>query len=661
MTEQADQQKIQRLTLLTQQLNEYAYQYYVLDDNTVSDAQYDALFDELVALEKETGVILPNSPAHRVGGQPLERFQKHTHIAPLWSLGKAKTKEQVRAFLRNVHREGDEYSLEYKYDGLTINLTYDRGKLIGAASRGNGEVGEEIFEQVKTIRSIPLTIPFTGKMEVQGEGIMRLSAFNRYNETAQEPLKNARNGAAGALRNLDPKVTASRQLDAFIYNVGYIEGRAFKDHREMIAFLRENRFHVSEFIEYYRDDEALLTALDRIEQQRPTLDYLIDGAVIKVCDYAYREELGYTDRFPRWALAYKFEAEETTSKLLDVKWEVGRTGKLTPAAVLEPVELGGVTVKAATLNNEGDIKRKQLRINANVFLRRSNDVIPEIMGRTSEIFPDERDIPTPQSCPACGSPVEMRGAHLYCTNQNCPPKIIAALAHFASREAMDIEGFSEKTAALLIQEGVVKDIADLMDLSSAHLEGLPLFKDKRISNMLTQIDKAKTRPLDAFIFALGIPNIGKKTARDLAQCFGSMDALMQADLAALCAIDGISDVVAQSVLDFFADEGNQALIRRLFACGVQPTWQSAPASIEPSPFTGKKIVLTGTLSSMTRPQATKEIEARGGSVTGSVSAKTDYVVAGEEAGSKLTKALTLGVPVLDEAAFTALLGQSIVK
>ena len=646
-----------RMRQLVEELNQHAYRYYVLDNPVISDKQYDVLFDELVQLEKELGYSLPDSPTHRVGGEPLKEFEQHRHIARLWSLDKAQSTGAVRAWADRVEKltpgVPKEYSLEYKFDGLTLNLTYDGGQLVGAATRGNGEVGEEIFEQVRTIRTVPLSIPFTGRMEVQGEGIMRLSALEHYNKTASDPLKNARNAAAGALRNLDPKVTAKRNLDAFFYNVGYIEGKELRNHHEMRAFLEENHFQISPYTKYFTDLDELIESLDEIETHRGDLDYLIDGAVIKLTDFALRERLGYTDRFPRWAIAFKFEAEEMTTRLNDVKWEVGRTGKLTPAAVLEPVDFAGVTVRAATLNNAGDIERKQLKIGCNVFIRRSNDVIPEIMGRTDEIQPDEREIEIPQICPACGQPLVEKGAHIFCVNPDCPPQLINRLVHFAGREAMDIEGFSEKTAELLVEQGLARDAADVMALKKQQLEGLPLFKDKRIDNLLSAIEKSKSRPLDAFLFALGIPNIGRKTARDLAQQFGSLEKVRAATEEELLAIPDIGGIVAASIRAFFDSETGNRLVDRLLEQGVCPTWESVSLGGE---FAGKTVVLTGTLSSMGRQAATELITAHGGKVTGSVSKKTDFVVAGEEAGSKLEKAQKLGVAVLSEDEFLQMLG-----
>ena len=409
------QEKLERMRALVDTLNETAYAYYVLDKPTIADAQWDAMYDELLALERETGERLPDSPSLRVGGAPLEGFEPHRHLARLWSMGKAQTQGEIAEWearaqkLREQAIEQGEalpplsYCVEYKLDGLNLNLTYDGGLLVGAATRGNGIVGEEILAQVRTIRTIPTRIAFQGRMEVDGEGIMRLSTLEEYNKTAQEPLKNARNAAAGALRNLDPNVTAQRKLDAFFYSVGYIEGKEFHTHEEMMDFLRENRFPVAPYSRSVATLDEAMACLREIEAQRETLDFLIDGAVIKISDMATQRALGYTDKFPRWAIAYKFAAQEMVTKLIDVTWELGRTGKLTPLAHLESVEIGGVTVSRATLNNIGDIRRKNVRIGAQVWIRRSNDVIPEIMGCVEDdAFDSLPEIQPPQCCPACG-------------------------------------------------------------------------------------------------------------------------------------------------------------------------------------------------------------------------------------------------------------------
>ena len=652
----------QRMRELVSALNEASHRYYDLNEPAMSDDAWDAMYAELRALEEKTGVRLPDSPTRRVGGQVMEGFSEHRHIARLWSMDKAQSEEEILAWAQRAQKLTQEagglpentYCVEYKLDGLTINLTYDGGQLVQAATRGNGEVGEAILPQAMTIRTIPLTIPFTGRMEVQGECIMRLSQLKKYNETADEPLKNARNAAAGALRNLDPKVTASRHLDAFFYQVGYIEGRSFATQQEMLAFLRENGLSVSPLCREAATIEEAMKIVHEIERDRDTLDFLIDGATIKLTDMRTREVLGTTDKFPRWSVAFKFPAEETVTTLLDVSWELGRTGKLTPLAHLEPVDICGVTVKRATLNNYGDICRKRVRVGSDVWVRRSNDVIPEIMGVVweGEGEAPETDIVPPTVCPACGGALTQRGAHIFCLNrQSCRPQAIARMAHFASRQGMDIEAFSEKTAELFYDNLGVRSAADLYTLDKASMVVLKGFGEKKADKLLAELNKSKDCELDAFLFAIGIPNIGKKTARDLMEHFGSLDSLMQADEDELTALDDVGGIVAASITEFFADEDNQAFVRRLLACGVKPQIHQEEAAGEL--FAGMTFVLTGTLPTLTRAQAEEMIRKNGGKATGSVSKKTSVVLAGESAGSKLEKAQKLGVRIMDEAEFLA--------
>ena len=635
---------------LVDRLNTYARAYYVEDAPLISDGEYDALEAELIALEKETGIVLPDSPTHRVGGEPLEKFEEHRHLGRLWSLDKVRTLDGIREWMDRVKRlldleEDPLYALEYKFDGLTINLTYENGVLVQGVTRGNGVTGEAILPQLKTIRSLPLTIPFTGRMEVQGECIMRLSVLEKYNKTAKEPLKNARNAAAGALRNLDPQVTADRNLSCFCYNVGYIEGKTLTDHQEMIAFLRENGFPVSPFIHYGHGADEFIEIIDKVAEERDRLDFLIDGMVIKVCDFAQREQLGYTEKFPRWAMAYKFAAEEATTTIESVTWEVGRTGKLTPVAHVEPVDLCGVTVSNATLNNWDDILRKQVGIGSRVFIRRSNDVIPEILGAVPGDTP-KAPVEKPEVCPFCGAHVEHRGVHLYCTNPlSCRPQIISRLAHFASRDAMDIETFADKTAEQLFNELNVATIPELYTLRRDRLLGLEGFKEKKAQNLLTALENSKHRPLSAFLNALGIPNVGVKTARDLSLTFGSLDKLRNATYEELIAIEDVGEVVADSVLSFFHDPRISQQIDDLLSYGVAPEPDRAATA---SPISGKTIVVTGTLPTLSRKEAEDLILSHGGKAAGSVSKKTDYVLAGEAAGSKLTRAQQLGIPVIDE-------------
>ena len=647
-------------------LNETAYQYYTLDDPTVSDREWDAKYDELVRMERETGERLPDSPTRRVGGAVLPYFEPHTHLARLWSMDKAQSVDALRDWARraeklraeaNADLPAPEYVVEHKFDGLTINLTYENGQLVGAATRGNGVVGEEILPQVRTIRSVPLSIPFQGRMEVHGEGFMRISVLEAYNRTAKEPLKNPRNAAAGALRNLDPGVTAARRLDACFYDVGYIEGKAFANQREMMDFLRENRFPVSDCEIYCPTLERAIEAVREIEQTRGDLDYMIDGAVLKLCDFATRDALGFTDKFPRWAVAYKFEAEEVTTLLTDVTWQIGRTGKLTPLAHVEPVELAGATVRRATLNNWTDIQRKRVRIGARVWIRRSNEVIPEIMGRVDEFEPGERDVEKPAVCPECGSPLEERGAHLFCPNRDgCRRQIVMRLSHFAGRDAMDIDTFSEKTAEQLVDAGLLQEADQLYRLTAEQLTGLDRFGEKKAAKLVAAIEASKHRRLDAFIYAIGIPNIGVKTARDLAERFGSMDALRAATAEDLTGMDDVGEIVAESVRGFFADPANRRLVDALLAEGVVPEAPQRPA--EGGAFEGMTVVVTGTLASMSRAEAEEAVRQAGGKAAGSVSKKTSLVVYGEAAGSKLTKAQALGVPVADEAEFLRRLGRA---
>ena len=639
-----------RMRPLVDRLNEAAAAYYRRDDPILSDMQYDKLFDELQALERESGVVLPDSPSHRVGGAPVEGFAEHRHLNRLWSMDKVQSEEELEAWITRTEklagRSDLTYYVEYKFDGLTLNLTYENGQLTQAATRGNGVTGEAILPQARTIRSVPLSIPCRKTMEIQGECIMRLSSLEEYNRTAREPLKNARNAAAGALRNLDPQVTASRKLDAFFYQIGTLDDPPYASQPGMLAFIRENGFPVSPYLGEAHSREELLACIREIEAARPSLDWLIDGAVIKVGDFALRQEMGFTERFPRWAVAYKFKAEESVTTLRKVTWELGRTGKLTPLAHLEPVDFYGVTVRKATLNNWQDILRKRVALGAPVWIRRSNDVIPEIMGRVGEPGPEEKPIERPTVCPSCGEPLVERGAHLFCMNRvSCKPQAVARIAHFASREAMDIEGLSDKTAALFYDTLNVRDPADLYHLPREAIRQVEGFQDRKTDRLLEALKASKHCELDAFLFALGIPNIGRKTARDLAQAFGSLAGVQAADIPALTALKDVGETVAQSVVEFFSFPENLAMIDRLLAAGVHP--KEAAAAGE-GPFTGKTVVVTGTLPTLSRKEAEDLIRAAGGQAASSVSKKTAFVVAGEAAGSKLTKAQQLDIEVIDE-------------
>lgn len=655
----------ERMELIIETLNQHNYSYYTLDAPTVSDAQYDKLYDELVLLEQEVGEKLSHSPTQRVGGEILSGFEQHKHLARLWSLDKAQNLEQLYAWENKTKRAIADYNakhpdqqlpepsyvMELKFDGLTLNLTYDEGKLVQASTRGNGAIGEAILTQVKTIRSIPLSIPFkSGIIEVQGEGIMALSSLERYNETAIEPLKNARNAAAGALRNLNPTVTAERKLDAYIYNVGYAEGVSFDNHRELQQFLQENHFKVNPYVYYASAISELEQELANLVERRSSLDFLIDGAVIKLTDMRTREALGYTDKFPRWAVAFKFEAEEAETSLLSVSWEVGRTGKITPVAKVEAIELAGVTVQNCTLNNMGDIERKNLKyaLGTLVTIRRSNDVIPEILGKVDEEQGEEIVFPT--ACPSCESLLEQRGAHLFCNNKlGCPPQIIARITHFASRDAMDIESFSIMTAEQLYNDCNVKDPADLYRLSFDDLISLERFGEKKAKKLLEAIEKSKERELASFLYALGISNTGKATARTLADHYRSLEAVMNATVDELTQLQDIGNIVAESIVGFFQDEMARQSILSMIAAGVKAEMEQTVAVVsEDNPFFGKTIVITGSFPTLSRDELSKRLEAYGAKVTGSVSKKTDIVIAGEKAGSKLTKAQDLGIQIIDD-------------
>lgn len=668
---------IAAMKTLIQEINKHNHNYYTLDQPAISDAEWDALYNKLTALEKETGITLPSSPTQRVGGDILKGFDPHKHLARLWSLDKAQNAEDLQTWHTRVLKLIADYNsknpenplpdptyvVELKFDGLTLNLTYKQGELVQASTRGNGTVGEGILAQIKTIKSIPLEIPYTeGTIEVQGEGMMFLSVLEAYNQTATDPLKNARNAAAGALRNLNPKVTAERKLNAFFYNVGYSDGIQFDNHFDMVQFLRDNHFKVSNRTRYFNTIEEISAELEQIAEERLGFDFLIDGSVVKITDMRTREVLGYTEKFPRWAIAYKFEAEEATTILQSVSWEVGRTGKITPLARVEAVDLAGVTVQNCTLNNVGDIERKNLKhaLGSLVYIRRSNDVIPEILGKVTEEN-DGEEIVAPTHCPSCGSELEMRGAHLFCLNRlGCSPQLVGRMAHFASRDAMDIEFFSEMTASQLHQELDVRDPADLYTLQFEDLVKLDRFGEKKARNLLDALEKSKSRDLASFLYALGIPNSGKTTTKVLADYYRSLTKIMAATPEELIGLPDVGGIVAESIYSFFRDPVMVSSIERMLAAGVNPIAEE-PAVVLASPdnpFFGKTVVLTGTLSTMGRDECAKKLEALGAKITGSVSKKTDIVIAGESAGSKLTKAQELGIRIIeDEQELLRLLGE----
>ncbi len=648
---------MKKMKELVEKLNYLNYHYYVLDDPIASDDEWDALYRELRVLEEQTGIVLDNSPTKKVGGDPIKSFESVTHETKLWSMDKAQSfeelfdwEERITSKLKEGGFDKPKFSLEYKFDGLTVNVTYENGLLVDAVTRGNGIEGERILAQAKTIRSLPLNIDFSGKIQVQGEGIMKKSVFDKYNETALEPLKNPRNAAAGALRNLDPQVTASRKLDIFLYNIGLINGKDFSSSVEAMEFLKEQKMPINSYFKTFNSMKDIVEEINSAETNRQNLDFQIDGMVIKVTDYKMREFLGYTDKFPRWAIAYKFYAEQVPTKLIDVVWDVGRTGKVTPTAHLKPVDIGGATVKRATLNNKWDIIRKKVKLNVDVWVRRSNDVIPEIMGVVDENQQGE-EIVIPQNCPSCNAPLEERGMLLFCPNKMCKPQIVAKIAHFASRDAMDIEFLSDKTAGQLVEEYNISNVAMLYDLRFEELVKLEGWQDKKAKNLLDALEKSKDIDLSSFIFALGILNVGKKTARDLAKNYKTLDNFRLATKESLMAIGDIGEIVAESILDFLNSEST--LIDNLLDKGVKP--KDEQEVITDSYFSGKGVVLTGKLERFTRDEAGDIITSLGGEVQSSVSKKTDILIAGEKAGSKKEKAQKLGIEIMDEDTFFALI------
>lgn len=636
-----------RMRELVDTLNKYAYEYYVLDNPSVPDREYDKLYDELQILEGETGVREQDSPTRRVGGEPISAFKKHQHIYRLYSLDKCVTEDELSAFDERVRKVVPDptYTVEYKFDGLTMCLTYENGLFVRATTRGNGIVGEDVTAQALTIKSFPLKIDRKDVMEIQGEAIIRLSVLDKYNATADEPLKNARNAAAGAIRNLDPKVTEKRRPEIIFYNVNYAENGGFDSQLEIFDFLKRNGFRTFDFLRVCKNLDEVKAAIDEIEVGRRNIDVLTDGAVVKLNSVKEREILGYTDKFPRWAAAYKFEAEEAETTVKSVRWQVGRTGKLTPLGIVEPVELAGATVRKATLNNYGDIQKKRVKIGGRVLIRRSNEVIPEILGALGD---EGKEVEKITVCPYCKTPVVEVGANLFCPNEDCRPRVLAKLANFACKDGMNIDGFSEKTAGVLYDEIGVENFSELYTLDREKLVALDGFQDKKADNLLSAIEKSKNVALPNFIFALGIDGVGKKTAKDLAKKLKTLDGIANASVEELASLDDVGEIMSESIYGYFRNEKNKSEIEKLLAAGVKIAEQT---EIKSGSFSGEKVVLTGSLTSYTRSEAGKLVEERGGEIQSSVTKTTTLVIAGEAAGSKLDKAKKLGVTVIDEEEF----------
>ncbi len=661
-----------RLLQLRRQLAYHNRCYYELDRPEISDAEYDALFRELQALERQRPDLLtPDSPTQRVGGQPLERFLQVRHSLPMLSLENAleegailEFEQRTRTFLALPERHVITYQCEPKMDGLAVELIYRDGLLVQAATRGDGEVGEEVTANLRTVRNVPLRLQGDGVpalLEVRGEVYLPLAAFQRLNaqreEEGEPAFANPRNAAAGSIRQLDPRVAARRPLAMVCYGVGLLEGAPMQatSQSELMAQLaawglpvsdRQRRVAgIEQARQYYRDLLA----------ERDGLPYEIDGAVLKVDDLRLQRELGEKSRSPRWAVACKFPPRQTETVLEDILLSVGRTGVITPVAVLAPVELAGVTVSRATLHNWDEIDRKDVRIGDRVLVERAGDVIPAVVKvLTERRSGGERPAPPPSYCPACGAPTARLAGEvaLRCLGGlACPPQLTRAIIHFASRDAMDIEGLGSKYIEQLLSLGLVKDLADLYRLTGDDFGQFERMGEKLAANLLNAISASKERDLGRFIFALGIRHVGGRTARILAERFGSIDQLQQATVEALTSIRDVGPTVAASIVAFFANPVNQAVVRRLLEAGVAPAVEAKKIG---GRLSGKTFVFTGTLQHVTRDAAKALVEGEGGNVTGSVSKKTDYLVAGSEAGSKLDKGRTLGVTILSEDAFSRL-------
>ena len=656
MESKAAEKRIQELTAL---LDQYSYEYYVLDAPTIEDYQYDKLYHELLDLEEQyPQFVQPNSPTHRVGGAIYNTFAQVEHQVPMGSLQDVFSFEELYAFDKRVREVVGNplYVVERKIDGLSVSLEYRDGIFVRGSTRGDGHVGEDVTENLKTIRSIPLKLPRSiPYLEVRGEVYMPRESFEKViaqQELNEEtPFKNPRNAAAGSLRQKDPKITAKRYLDIFVFNVQQIEGEALHSHAQSLAFLEEMNFKVSPGYTVCDSMDEAVKVIQTIGEDRGKLAFDIDGAVVKVDDFTQREQLGSTVKFPKWAVAFKYPPEEKVTTLLDIEIKVGRTGALTPTAVFEPITLAGTTVSRAVLHNQDFILEKQIAIGDSIVVRKAGEIIPEVVSVASHSGNPVYRIP--DTCPSCGSHVvrEEGEAVIRCTNLQCPAQLLRNLIHFASKGAMDIDGLGPALLERLTQEGMVASPADLYHLDYSKIAQMDGMGELSASNLRDSIEASKKQDLSRVLFALGIRNIGQRAAQLLARRFGSMDGVLAADEAQLTEIDGFGSIMAQSVLEFFSHQPNRALVQALAQAGVNMQSVNQQASDK---LAGLTFVLTGTLPNLTRDQAKALIEAQGGKVSSSVSKKTSYVVAGAEAGSKLDKANTLGVPVIDEEALLKL-------
>jgi DNA ligase (NAD+) len=658
---------------LRRQLERHNRLYYVLDEPEVGDDAYDELLDELRALEAEHPELRsPDSPTQRVGAPPLDRFEQVQHLEPMLSLGNARNEEELRAWearLANYLKRLDitasqfSYTTEPKIDGLAITLTYEEGVLVRGATRGDGQVGEDVTQNLRTIGAIPLRIPDAPELiEVRGEVYLPIAAFKALNErraAAEEPtFANPRNSAAGSIRQLDPSLAAERPLSTWIYGIGAVRGLDLATHMEEVEWLGERGFKVNPETAHHEGVEGVVERCRWWEERREELDYEIDGVVVKVNERALWRELGVVGREPRWAIAWKFPPTTATTRMDRVVWNVGRTGHLVPFAMLAPVHVGGVTVSTATLHNEEDLARKDVRPGDEVVVMRAGDVIPQVVAPlVQKRKKGARRVKPPRKCPACGTEtVKPEGAvFTICPNRTgCPGQSFQHVKHFVSKGAMDIDGFGEKQAMRFLEEGLIEDVADIYDLSEGQLIGMDRFAETSARNLMAAIDASRQRPFKRVLYALGLPGVGYVTAEALADHFGSIDALHEADPEQIEEVEGVGPIMAVQIAESLADEPTWELVEKLKAKGLRLEADEAERRVEGGPLEGRTVVLTGTLPELTREEAAALVKSAGGKVASSVSKKTDYVVAGESPGSKLEKAESLGTDVLDEAGLLAL-------
>ena len=657
----------EKLRILRAKLLYHAKRYYVDDDPEISDYEYDMMYAELLKLEAEHPEYFdPESPSQRVGGKPLDKFEKVTHAVQMNSLSDVFSFDELTDFYTRVAQSvsGAVYSVEPKIDGLSVSLRYENGVFVQGATRGDGFVGEDVTQNLRTIFSIPMRLAEPLNLTVRGEVYMPRSVFERLNlareAAGQTLLANPRNAAAGSLRQLDPKIAAERKLDIFVFNFQegslYLDGRAPKTHAETLSRLSELGFHVLENTTCADNVDAIIAHIQRLGDLRDSLAYDIDGVVVKINDLATRRELGEGTNTPKWAVAYKFPPEQKQTKLEDIVVAVGRTGVLTPTAVLSPVRLAGTTVSRATLHNLELIRERDIRIGDIVTVQKAGDIIPEVVKSHPELRGEgTREFFMPERCPSCGEPVFYdadEGAATRCTNSRCPAQLSRGIEHFASKDAMNIDGLGPQLVEALLKNELIFDAADLYWLKAEDVAKIDRMGDKSAKNLIDAIENSKNAGLERLIYALGIRNVGEVAATALAARFGSLDALQKATVEELCAIEDFGEITAQCVVNFFSHPQNVELCLRLTMAGLLTVSTAKPAD---DLFAGLTFVLTGTLPTMTRDEAGDMIKAAGGKVSGSVSAKTSFVVAGEAAGSKLTKAQQLGVPVIDEDILKAMI------